>query len=132
MNEFDDLTDLDDVLGPLRSGAQPAELVGESATVDLMVKSHRTSEEKHMFTSRRARIATLIAAGVLGFGGMAAASPSFGDDKLPVEPSLLVEQDDPSDTDDDVSGDDEVDVLEEVDTGEEADTGDEQGADQTV
>jgi hypothetical protein len=31
-----------------------------------------------MFTSRRARVATLVAAGVLGFGGMAAASPSLG------------------------------------------------------
>jgi len=84
MNEFDDLTDLDDVFGPLRSVARPAELSQENATVDLMVKAHRTSEGKHMFTSRRARIATLVATGVLGFGGMAAASSSPGVDD-PVE-----------------------------------------------
>ncbi len=77
MNEFDDLTDLEDVFGPLRSAARSAELSQESATVDRMVKAHRTSEGKHMFTSRRARIATLVATGVLGFGGMAAASPTL-------------------------------------------------------
>jgi hypothetical protein len=79
MNEYDDLADLDDVFGPLRSAARPAELERESATVDLMVHAHRTVEGKHMFTSRRARIATLVAAGVLGFGGMAAASPNLSE-----------------------------------------------------
>jgi hypothetical protein len=78
MNEFDDLAGLDEVFGPLRSPARPAELLQESAIVDLMANAHRTAEGKHMFTSRRARIATLVAAGVLGFGGMAAASPSLG------------------------------------------------------
>ncbi len=90
MNEFDDLADLDDVFGPLRSAARSAELSHERATVDLMVKAHRTSEGKHMFTSRRARIATLVAAGVLGFGGMAAASPSLGRDE-PVQQDTVVE-----------------------------------------
>ncbi len=91
MNEFDDLADLDEVFGPLRSPARPAELSQESATVDLMVKAHRTSEGNHMFTSRRARIATLVAAGVLGFGGMAAAaSPSFLGDEPTEEPTVVV------------------------------------------
>ena len=82
MNEFDDLDDLDEVFGPLRSPAQSAELSRESATIDLMVNAHHTLEGKHMLTSRRARIATLVVAGVLGFGGMAAAS----------SPGLLGEQ----------------------------------------
>jgi len=82
MNEFDDLDDLDEVFGPLRSPAQSAELSRESATIDLMVDAHHTLEGKHMLTSRRARIATLVVAGVLGFGGMAAAS----------SPGLLGEQ----------------------------------------
>ena len=93
MNEFDDLADLDEVFGPLRSPARAAELSRESATVDLMVKSHRTSEGKHMFTSRRARIATLVAAGVLGFGGMAAAStPNLFEEKTAETGEAVVEQ----------------------------------------
>lgn len=91
MNEFDDLTDLDDVFGPLRSTARSAELSQESATIDLMVKAHRTSEGKHMFTSRRARIATLVATGVLGFGGMAAASPRLGGNE-PADVPVVEEQ----------------------------------------
>jgi hypothetical protein len=79
MNEFDDLDDLDEVLGALRSVARPAELSQERVMVDLMVNAHRTAEGKRMFTSRRARVATLVAAGVLGFGGMAAASPSLSE-----------------------------------------------------
>ena len=89
MNEFDDLADLDDVFGPLRSVARPAELSQESATVDLMVNAHRTSEGKHMLTSRRARIATLVATGVLGFGGMAAASPKLGGDDPVLQDSTV-------------------------------------------
>ena len=99
MNEFDDLADLDDVFGPLRSVARPAELSLESATVDLMVNAHRTSEGKHMLTSRRARIATLVATGVLGFGGMAAASPKLGGDDPEVEKAIVVQQDESTDTD---------------------------------
>ena len=99
MNEFDDLADLDDVFGPLRSVARPAELSQESATVDLMVNAHRTSEGKHMLTSRRARIATLVATGVLGFGGMAAASPKLGGDDPEVEKAIVVQQDESTDTD---------------------------------
>ena len=91
MNEFDDLADLDDVFGPLRSVARSAELSQESATVDLMVNAHRTSEGKHMLTSRRARIATLVATGVLGFGGMAAASPDLGGNDPEVEKAIVEE-----------------------------------------
>jgi hypothetical protein len=79
MNEYDDLAGLEDVFGPLRSAARPAELSQESAMVDLMVTAHRTPEEKHMFRSRSARIATLVAVGVLGFGGMAAAEDPVED-----------------------------------------------------
>jgi hypothetical protein len=72
MNDFDDL---DDLIGPLRSSATPAELAGESEMVALMAHAHRTAKGNTMFTSRRARVATLIAAGVIGFGGVAAAGP---------------------------------------------------------
>ena len=72
MSDFDDL---DDVIGPLRGSATPAELAGETEMVSLMAHAHRTAKGNTMFTSRRARVATLIAAGVIGFGGVAAAGP---------------------------------------------------------
>jgi hypothetical protein len=100
MNEFDDLDDLDEVLGPLRSVARPAELSQERVMVDLMVNAHRTAEGKRMFTSRRARVATLVAAGVLGFGGMAAASPSLGggSSEPTFEPMIVQQEEPPTDT----------------------------------
>ena len=91
MNDFDDMSDLDEVFGPLRSSATPAELSQEAAVLGRMARVHRTAEGKHMFTSRRARVATLVAAGVLGFGGMAAASPSLLGDRP--EPEPVVELD---------------------------------------
>ena len=73
MNDFDDL---DDILGPLRSAATPAELAGESSIVDAMARNHRTTKgSSTMFSSRRARVAAFVAAGVIGFGGVAAAGP---------------------------------------------------------
>jgi hypothetical protein len=68
-------TDLDDLLGPLRSAATGAELAGETSYVDAMARHHRRQKGHIMFTSRRARVATFVAAGVIGFGGIAAASP---------------------------------------------------------
>jgi hypothetical protein len=70
-----DFEDLDDVFGALRSPATPSELSGETGMVDLMTSHHRATKGSTMFTSRRARVATLIAAGVIGFGGVAAAGP---------------------------------------------------------
>jgi hypothetical protein len=99
MTEFDDLDDLQEVLGPLRSVARSAELSQERVMVDLMVNAHRTAEGKHMFTSRRARVATLVAAGVLGFGGMAAASPSLGGGSSePTLEPMIVQLEEPTDT----------------------------------
>jgi hypothetical protein len=72
MTDFDDL---DDMLSVLRSPATSAELEGEDATVDLMADHCRTRKGTHMFNSRRSRVATLIVAGVIGFGGVAAAGP---------------------------------------------------------
>ena len=72
MNDFDDL---DDVFGPLRSAATDAELAAECSLVDAMARQHRRQKGHNMFTSRRARVATFVAAGVLGFGGIAAAGP---------------------------------------------------------
>ena len=70
MNDFDDL---DDLFGPLRSAATDAELAGETSHVDAMARHHRRQKGHTMFTSRRARVATFVAAGVIGFGGVAAA-----------------------------------------------------------
>ena len=75
MSDFDDL---DSLLGPLRDPATPAELASERATVDLMISSHRNPKGNRMFNSRRARVATFIAAGVIGFGGVAAAGGGIG------------------------------------------------------
>jgi hypothetical protein len=78
MNVLDDLDGLDGVLGPLRGAATPTELANESSTVERMVAAHRSaSTGRFAATPRRAKVAALVAAGVLGFGGMAAASPSM-------------------------------------------------------
>jgi hypothetical protein len=68
MNDFDDL---DDLLGQLRSAATDAELAAETSHVDAMARHHRRQKGHTMITSRRAR----VAAGVIGFGGVAAAGP---------------------------------------------------------
>jgi hypothetical protein len=75
MNDFDDL---DDVFGPLRSAATDAELAGETLHVDAMARHHRRQKGHIMFSSRRARVATFVAAGVIGFGGIAAAASPAG------------------------------------------------------
>ncbi|TFH13417.1 MAG: hypothetical protein E4H05_10990, partial [Acidimicrobiales bacterium] len=72
MTDFDDL---DDLLGPLRAPATAAELAAENDVVGLMAAAHHSSKGNTMFTSRRARVATLVAAGIIGFGGVAAAGP---------------------------------------------------------
>lgn len=71
--------DPDDVVDALRAPATTAELSDESAVVDLMANAYLTtapsSVRRASMTpiSRRTRVATLIAAGVIGFGGVAAA-----------------------------------------------------------
>jgi hypothetical protein len=70
MNDFDDL---DDLFGQLRSAATEAELAGETSHLDAMARHHRRQKGHNMFTTRRARVATFVAAGVIGFGGVAAA-----------------------------------------------------------
>ena len=93
-----DPDDFDDLLGPLRTPATPAELAAEHDVVDLMVAAHHSSKGNTMFTSRRSRVATLIAAGIIGFGGVAAAGPKvleLTSDDTPsfeeVEPEEVVE-----------------------------------------
>ena len=101
MSDFDDLHELDGLIGPLRSPATPAELAAENAVVDLMAAAHHSSKGNTMFTTRRARVATLIAAGIIGFGGVAAAGPaaysmiegpSTPDTEEQDDPVLVVEQ----------------------------------------
>jgi hypothetical protein len=66
--------DLDEIISALRGPATVAELSGEADTIALMAPAHNTGGRTPMhFTSRRARVATLIAAGIIGFGGVAAA-----------------------------------------------------------
>ncbi len=66
--------ELDHIMGALRGPATGDELADESAVVDRMCHAHE-SKGPTMFTSRRTRVATLVAAGVLGFGSVAAAGP---------------------------------------------------------
>ncbi len=88
MRIFDDA---DDVFSTLRLPASDAELHNESQIVELMVNAHPSSKGSLMtitstrFASRRARVGALIAAGVIGFGGVAAASPG-GFDPLGLDP----------------------------------------------
>ena len=67
--------ELDHIMGALRSPATSDELAGESVIVDRMYHAHE-SKGPTMFTSRRTRVATRVAAGVLGFGSVAAAGPA--------------------------------------------------------
>jgi hypothetical protein len=80
--------DLDDVFGPLRSTATRAELANEASAVDAMTHAHNASKGRiTMLNSRKARIATLIAAGIIGFGGVVAAGPGgFQSLEVPEDP----------------------------------------------
>ena len=71
MSEFHDPDDIVDVL---RGPATADELSGEADIVELMAKAHLAARGTSMHSvSRRARLATLITVGVIGFGGVAAA-----------------------------------------------------------
>jgi hypothetical protein len=89
MNDFDDL---DDLFGQLRSAATDAELAGQASHVEAMARHHRRQKGHTMITSRRARVAAFVAAGVIGFGGVAAAGPGG--------PFALTESDDTTTTSD--------------------------------
>lgn len=69
--------DLEELLAELRAPAQPGELDGETSIVAAMTSAHHASGVTTMTPgrSRRARVAAMIAAGVIGFGGVAAAGP---------------------------------------------------------
>jgi hypothetical protein len=102
-----DFDDFDDLLGQLRTPATPAELAAEHDVVDLMAAAHHSSKGNTMFTSRRARVATLIAAGIIGFGGVAAAGPKVLDLASDDSPSIEeFEQDDLNEVVDDDQGED--------------------------
>ena len=84
MNEPDDL---DEIFAALRGPAQPGEMIGESETVNAMSTTFRAAASapskgpltmftsRNILSSRRSRIAALVAFGVVGIGGVAAASP---------------------------------------------------------
>jgi len=106
MRIFDDP---DDVFSVLRMPASGIELENESQIVDLMANAHPSSKGNLMttstrFTSRRARVGALIAAGVIGFGGVAAAGPGgldplgLGPDAPPTVESTVPDDTDPAET----------------------------------
>ena len=71
---------LDDLLRALSAPARGDELAGEADAVAQMRSVLTSTDAKglttvHASSSRRTRIATLVAAGVIGFGGVAAAGP---------------------------------------------------------
>jgi hypothetical protein len=125
MSDFDDL---DDLFGPLRSPATPAELAPERRVVDLMAAAHHPSKESTMFTSRQARVATLIAAGILGFGGVAAAG-SDGIDLLEFNAPIVDGIEETNETPDEElpaeEGDEEVPAEEQSEDGTSSDDLDE-------
>ena len=74
------MTDHDDVLDALRPLSGPTvgtELAGLTADVGAMIAAFPIALEPHMnaTSSRRKTIATLLIAGVIGFGGVTAAGP---------------------------------------------------------
>ncbi len=83
--------EIDDLIGVLRSSALASELVDEHRTVAAMAEAFQSSERRTNMhsTSRRARIGVLIATGIIGFGGVAAAGPGgvFEDNDDVVEES---------------------------------------------
>lgn len=69
--------EIDDLIGVLRGPALPCELADEHRAVAAMVGAFHSSEGQTRMrsTSRRARVGILIATGIIGFGGVAAAGP---------------------------------------------------------
>ncbi len=135
-----DFHDPDDIVDVLRGPATADELSGEAEIVDLMANAHLAARGTSMHSiSRRARLATLIAIGVIGFGGVAAAgSGGFdlsspdpdgsdvtkidGESEHQVEESELPEaeeilQDEPA-VEEAVGADDEVEIEEAPETPE--------------
>jgi hypothetical protein len=69
--------EIDELIAVLRSPARPCELADETSTIDAMADAFKSSEGMSTMkkTSRRARVGVLIATGIIGFGGVAAAGP---------------------------------------------------------
>jgi hypothetical protein len=76
---------LEHLVDVLRQPGTPGELTGESHAVDALASSLTSPKGSPMKSSsgRRIRVASFIAAGVIGFGGVAAAGPgTFSDDSF--------------------------------------------------
>ncbi len=88
--------DIQRLVESLRSPGLESELRGESFAVDA-IASTMTAKDFSMNNRlpRKARVASFIAAGIIGFGGVAAAGPAVMDqiDGTPDEPAPLVETD---------------------------------------
>jgi hypothetical protein len=83
--------DLSHIFAPLRSNATQTELADEAAHVEAMAQARITSKGRiSMLTNSKARVATLIAAGIIGFGGVAAAGPGGLSQTLEVPPEETV------------------------------------------
>ena len=95
--------EIDDLIGVLRSPALASELVDENRTVAAMAGAFQSSERRTNMhsTSRRVRIGVLIATGIIGFGGVAAAGPGGvfeADDEVVEETTTTTELVDTSTT----------------------------------
>jgi hypothetical protein len=72
MSPFDDL---DSALEILRGPATETELAAEEQVVGLMAANHRPGSGPKRSGGRRSHVAAILAAGVIGVGGVAAAGP---------------------------------------------------------
>ncbi len=87
---------LDELVDALRQPATSAELAGQAQAIDAFasaVISTKGTSMQILSNSRRLRVASFVAAGIIGFGGVAAAGPAVldtmtGDD----DPSTTVEE----------------------------------------
>lgn len=73
---------LDALFEDLRQPATASELAGESTAVDAAVTAMMSTKGTSMHllsNSRRLRVASFVAAGIIGFGGVAAAGPAVYD-----------------------------------------------------
>jgi hypothetical protein len=126
---------LDPLLHALRSPARAAELRGESEAVESMMSALATTtvqEAPTMFrrSAHRTRVAALVAAGVIGFAGVAAAGPGGFARSTPAasvsEFDEELEELEATDAEGEDEGEDEGDGE---DTGQDADTAEGDGGD---
>ena len=103
--------DIQRLVESLRSPGLESELRGESFAVDA-IASTMTAKDASMNNrfSKKARVASFIAAGIIGFGGVAAAGPAamelvVGTDDMDEEPIAIEEESTDENTKEDAAED---------------------------